>query len=84
VLAPIQHTVRRTLALMCVSPPLKRSTAAHRRPGVSAVRLHPDVIVLVDRLEVAGMAFREVPVIEVREMLRDWLAGADSADQVSQ
>ena len=39
------------------------------------VRLHPGVIFPVERLEVAGMVFREVSVIEVREVLRAWLAG---------
>ena len=29
----------------------------------------------VERLEVAGMVFREVSVIEIREVLRAWLAG---------
>ena len=29
----------------------------------------------VERLGVAGMVFREVSVIEVREVLRGWLAG---------
>jgi hypothetical protein len=42
---------------------------------VSLVRLHLGVIFPVERLEVAGMVFREVSVIEVREMLRAWLAG---------
>jgi hypothetical protein len=34
---------------------------------VSLVRLHPGVIFPVQRLDVAGMVFREVSVIEVRE-----------------
>jgi hypothetical protein len=42
---------------------------------VSLVRLHLGVIFPVERLEVAGMVFREVSVIEVREVLRAWLAG---------
>jgi hypothetical protein len=42
---------------------------------VPLVRLHPGVIFPVERLEVAGMVFREVSVIEIREVLRAWLAG---------
>jgi transposase len=42
---------------------------------VLLVRLHPGVIFPVERLEVAGMVYREVSVIEVREVLRAWLAG---------
>jgi hypothetical protein len=42
---------------------------------VSLVRLRPGLIFPVERLEVAGMVFREVSVIEIREVLRAWLAG---------
>jgi hypothetical protein len=42
---------------------------------VSLVRCHPGLIFPVERLEVAGMVFREVSVIEIREVLRAWLAG---------
>src|SRR6266487_3774596 len=46
-----------------------------QRRGASLVRCHPGLIFPVERLEVAGMVFREVSVIEIREALRAWLAG---------